>query len=53
VVADGVETQQQAERLRLLSYPVAQGFCFARPMPADEVGLILAAGGFTPSVLPA
>ncbi|MDQ1651193.1 MAG: hypothetical protein QOI35_393, partial [Cryptosporangiaceae bacterium] len=53
VVAEGVETHQQAERLRLLSYPVAQGFCFARPMHADGVGLILAAGGVTPSVQPA
>jgi diguanylate cyclase (GGDEF)-like protein len=50
VVAEGVETYQQAERLRLLSYPVAQGFCFGRPMPASELGAILDGGGRTPVV---
>jgi diguanylate cyclase len=31
VVAEGVETQQQADRLRRLGYEVAQGYFFARP----------------------
>jgi diguanylate cyclase (GGDEF)-like protein len=38
VVAEGVETPQQAERLRSLGYQAAQGFYFARPMPADRLG---------------
>jgi diguanylate cyclase (GGDEF)-like protein len=37
VVAEGVETPQQANRLRLLGYEAAQGFYFARPMPAAQV----------------
>jgi EAL domain-containing protein (putative c-di-GMP-specific phosphodiesterase class I) len=38
VVAEGVETPQQANRLRLLGYEAAQGFYFARPMPAAQIG---------------
>jgi EAL domain-containing protein (putative c-di-GMP-specific phosphodiesterase class I) len=41
VVAEGVETPQQAERLRLLRYPVAQGFGLGMPMPAIEIGALL------------
>jgi diguanylate cyclase (GGDEF)-like protein len=37
VVAEGVETPQQAERLRLLRYPVAQGFGLGMPMLASEI----------------
>ncbi|MDQ1659537.1 MAG: hypothetical protein QOD41_4620 [Cryptosporangiaceae bacterium] len=42
VVAEGVETPQQAERLRVLGYPWAQGYYFAKPMPADEVAGLIA-----------
>jgi diguanylate cyclase (GGDEF)-like protein len=38
VVAEGVETPQQADQLRSLGYESAQGFYFARPMPADRLG---------------
>jgi diguanylate cyclase (GGDEF)-like protein len=36
VVAEGVETEEQANFLRLLRCEQAQGFLFARPMPAQE-----------------
>jgi EAL domain-containing protein (putative c-di-GMP-specific phosphodiesterase class I) len=37
VVAEGVETPAQAERLRVLGYPAAQGYLFARPMSAADI----------------
>ncbi|CAA9328511.1 MAG: diguanylate cyclase/phosphodiesterase (GGDEF & EAL domains) with PAS/PAC sensor(s), partial [uncultured Frankineae bacterium] len=37
VVAEGVETQAQAEGLRLLGCPLAQGYLYGRPMPPDEL----------------
>jgi len=36
VVAEGVETRQQADLLRAMGCDIFQGFFFARPMPADE-----------------
>ena len=38
VVAEGVETARQAGELAELGCELAQGFYFARPMPADDVG---------------
>jgi EAL domain-containing protein (putative c-di-GMP-specific phosphodiesterase class I) len=38
VVAEGVETPQQADQLRSLGYQTAQGYYFARPMPAGLLG---------------
>ena len=35
-VAEGVETRQQMDTLRQLSCESAQGYYFAKPMPADE-----------------
>ena len=35
VVAEGVETQQQADLLRQMGCDIFQGFLFARPMPAE------------------
>ncbi len=37
VVAEGVETEEQADVLRAASCDELQGFLFARPMPGDEV----------------
>jgi diguanylate cyclase (GGDEF)-like protein len=36
-VAEGVETAQQADRLRALGYEVVQGFHFARPLSAEAM----------------
>jgi cyclic di-GMP phosphodiesterase Gmr len=37
IVAEGVETQDQAEFLRSIGVELAQGFLFAKPMPANEM----------------
>ncbi|MCU7726977.1 EAL domain-containing protein [Actinoplanes sp. KI2] len=42
-VAEGIENEEQAERLRALGYSLGQGFHLARPMPAEEVARLLAA----------
>lgn len=38
VVAEGVETQEQANLLRLLKCDEAQGYYYSRPVPVDELG---------------
>jgi diguanylate cyclase (GGDEF)-like protein/PAS domain S-box-containing protein len=42
VVAEGVETEEQAARLCVLGCDEAQGFLFSRPMPAEDVAKLLA-----------
>jgi diguanylate cyclase (GGDEF)-like protein len=37
VVAEGVETADQLDKLRRLGCPLMQGFYFGRPMPAEQV----------------
>jgi diguanylate cyclase (GGDEF)-like protein len=37
-VAEGVETEQQADALRRLDCGAAQGYLYARPQPAHELG---------------
>ena len=43
VIAEGVETEQQARTLQELRCELAQGFRFHYPMPADDVSALLAA----------
>jgi EAL domain-containing protein (putative c-di-GMP-specific phosphodiesterase class I) len=41
VVAEGVETEQQAQILRLLRCDQVQGFLFSPPLPAEKVETLL------------
>ena len=41
IVAEGVETLEQARVLQSLGCDIMQGFLFSRPVPAHEMGLLL------------
>jgi diguanylate cyclase (GGDEF)-like protein/PAS domain S-box-containing protein len=41
VVAEGVETVSQFERLKAIGCDAAQGYLFSRPMPRDAVGAFI------------
>jgi diguanylate cyclase (GGDEF)-like protein/PAS domain S-box-containing protein len=43
VVAEGIETEGQLEKLRELGCDLAQGYLLGRPMPADALGELLLA----------
>ena len=47
-LAEGIETEEQAELLREYGCPYGQGFQFARPAPAGEIARLLT----TPHSLP-
>jgi diguanylate cyclase (GGDEF)-like protein/PAS domain S-box-containing protein len=44
-IAEGVESEGQMTSVRELGCDLAQGFLFARPVPADELGRMLAEHG--------
>ena len=41
VVAEGVETEEQANLLRLLKCDEFQGYLFSRPVPAEQIEMLL------------
>lgn len=51
VVAEGVESADQAQALRQLGCDLAQGHHFAPAMTADEAGALLVATGFAASLV--
>ncbi|MEJ8839648.1 putative bifunctional diguanylate cyclase/phosphodiesterase [Ramlibacter sp. AN1133] len=48
VVAEGVETEAQAMKLRDLNCDQAQGFFYSPPVPAEQLVRMLKAGALTP-----
>jgi len=49
IVAEGVETMEQAARLRELGCDIMQGYLASRPLPADETSRYMA--GFSPLII--
>jgi diguanylate cyclase (GGDEF)-like protein len=41
VVAEGIETDEQADRLRELGCDLGQGYLFSRPVPAEQTAALL------------
>jgi EAL domain-containing protein (putative c-di-GMP-specific phosphodiesterase class I) len=50
VVAEGVETGAQNTILREQGYPVAQGYLFSRPLPADAFERWMQDGAISPAM---
>ena len=44
VIAEGVEEQEQLDRLRAMGCPFVQGYYYSRPLPAIEMKALLLAG---------
>jgi diguanylate cyclase (GGDEF)-like protein/PAS domain S-box-containing protein len=51
VVAEGIEQQEQADEFRGMRLPLAQGFLFFPPLPAEKVAQLLV-DGLAPSLAP-
>ena len=49
VVAEGVETAAAWAHLKALGCDFAQGYYLSKPIPAEEVAALIAAGGTTPA----
>jgi EAL domain-containing protein (putative c-di-GMP-specific phosphodiesterase class I) len=45
VVAEGVETEEQATMLRLLRCDEMQGYVFSKPLPLEQMAALLKASG--------
>ena len=43
VVAEGIETPEQADGAARARLPIGQGYLFARPLPAEELDELLEA----------
>jgi diguanylate cyclase (GGDEF)-like protein/PAS domain S-box-containing protein len=50
VIAEGVETSEQAQRLAVLGCDEAQGYHYSRPVPAAQVEALMRSGGMLPAV---
>jgi len=47
VIAEGVETEEQAAHLKEMGCDMAQGYHFARPLPPEEIPAVLSSDTLT------
>ena len=52
VIAEGIENEDQLKLLRLVQCEYLQGFLISRPIPAEEIVLLLAKLGDKPAIPP-
>jgi diguanylate cyclase (GGDEF)-like protein len=50
VVAEGIETEVSAQRLRVLGCDIAQGYFYAKPMPCEQLQIWLEGRGRVPVI---
>ncbi len=50
VIAEGVETSEQAQRLAMLGCDEAQGYHYSRPVPAAQIEALMRSGGTLPAL---